>query len=319
MDFEQLSRSVYRDVEEVIGSGRVANYIPALAKIDPEKFGMAIIGCDGETAVIGDADEPFSIQSVSKVFTLSLALELAGADLWQHVGREPSGSSFNSIVQLEREKGIPRNPFINAGALVVTDALVQAFGRKDAQKRIVAALQYLTADDTVSMDEEVAASEAETGHRNTSLAHFMRGFGNIRSDVGDVLDTYFHQCALRMSCRQLATAGLYLANGGINPADGVTFVRPERARRINAIMLTCGHYDASGDFAFRVGLPGKSGVGGGILAIAPGRASIAVWSPGLNDVGNSLVGSLAMESLAAHSGWSVFDPRLTQGGPLFEN
>jgi glutaminase len=249
---------------------------------------------------------PFSIQSVSKVFTLTLALGRLGDTLWQRVGREPSGSPFNSIVQLEREQGIPRNPLINAGAIVVTDALLAGRGPQATIAEILDTLRALAGDPDVTIDAEVARSEADTGYRNASLANFMRAFGNIKNPVDCVLETYFNQCALRMNCVQLARAGLFLANDGVDPIAGQRVVDAQAVRRINAIMMTCGHYDASGDFAFRVGMPGKSGVGGGIVAIAPRRAAVAVWSPGLNTAGNSLVGALALESLARRTGWSVF-------------
>lgn len=305
-ELAELLGAVRKDIEPHFGSGRVADYIPALARVDPRQFGLAIVTCEGQTAAVGDASVGFSIQSVSKVFTLTMALSRIGEALWQRVGREPSGSPFNSIVQLEREQGIPRNPLINAGALVVTDAILA--GRKPATAiaEIRDFLRGLAADPRVSIDREVARSEAETGFRNASLANFIRAFGNIGNPVAAVLDTYFHQCALRMNCVQLARAGLFLANDGIDPLTGQRVLETEGVRRINAIMMTCGHYDASGDFAFHVGLPGKSGVGGGILAIAPHLASIAVWSPGLNAAGNSLVGALALESLSRRTGWSVF-------------
>ncbi|MBL8832420.1 MAG: glutaminase [Rhodospirillales bacterium] len=305
-DLAGLVAAVREDIAPQIGTGRVADYIPALARVDPRHFGIAIATCDGGTAAAGDADLPFSIQSVSKVFTLTLALGRVGDALWRRVGREPSGSPFNSIVQLEREQGIPRNPLINAGALVVTDAILAGRRPEIAIAEILMYLRELADDPRVAVDREVAQSEAETGFRNASLANFIRSFGNIANPVASVLETYFNQCALAMTCRQLAHAGLFLANGGIDPVGGQRVVGPDEARRINAIMMTCGHYDASGDFAFRVGLPGKSGVGGGILAVAPRRASIAVWSPGLNASGNSLVGALALESLSRRTGWSVF-------------
>ncbi len=305
-DLAELLAAVCADVAPQIGTGRVADYIPALARVDPRRFGIAIAACDGRTATAGDGDVPFSIQSVSKVFTLTLALGRVGDALWRRVGREPSGSPFNSIVQLEREQGIPRNPLINAGALVVTDTILARRRPEIAVAEILAYLRELADDPAVSVDREVAKSEADTGFRNASLANFIKAFGNLDNPVAAVLETYFSQCALAMSCRQLARAGLFLANRGSDPVGGQRIVDAEAARRINAIMMTCGHYDASGDFAFRVGLPGKSGVGGGILAIAPRRASIAVWSPGLNAAGNSLVGALALESLAHRTGWSVF-------------
>ena len=288
------------------GEGKVADYIPALARVDPNRFGLAVITCEGEMAEFGDAWMPFSIQSISKVFTLTMALERMGENLWARVGREPSGSRFNSIVQLEAEKGVPRNPFINAGAIVVTDAVLAGRTPTDAVVDIRNTIRRLAGNDTIEVDKEVATSEAATGFRNYSLANFMRGFDNLNSPVEDVLQTYFHQCSLRITCRQLARAGLFLANEGVDPLTGDVIISPEHARRINAIMMTCGHYDASGEFAFQVGLPGKSGVGGGILTVVPEVGAVAVWSPGLNEVGNSQVGTLALERLAARMGWSVF-------------
>jgi glutaminase len=286
--------------------GRVADYIPALACIDKRKFGIAVTTINGETFTAGDAEERFSIQSISKVFTLTIALEKAADALWERVGREPSGTSFNSIVQLERERGIPRNPFINAGAIVVADIILASRPPSSAIEEIRNFMRRLASDPKIGIDLDVARSEAETGFRNASLANFIKGFGNIKSPVEDCLKTYFHQCALSMNCVQLARAGLFLANGGCDPITGEQIVERQRARRINALMLTCGHYDASGDFAFSVGLPGKSGVGGGILAIAPKQAAIAVWSPGLNANGNSLAGAVALERLSQETGWSVF-------------
>ena len=306
LDLADIVAAVGKDIAPHRGGGRVADYIPPLARVDPLRFGLAVITCDGQTAEVGDAWLPFSIQSISKVFTLSLALESLGESLWERVGREPSGSRFNSIVQLEQERGVPRNPFINAGAIVVTDALLAGREPGLAVAEIRDAMRRLAGADTIDVDSEVAKSEAATGFRNLSLAYFMRGFGNLRSPVEDALTVYFNQCALRMSCRQLARAGLYLANGGVDPLTGARITTSEHARRINAIMMTCGHYDASGEFAFQVGLPGKSGVGGGILTIVPGVAAVAVWSPGLNDSGTSQVGALALERLVALTRWSVF-------------
>lgn len=285
--------------------GRVASYIPQLAHVDPARFGIAVWTADGNLSVAGDADEPFSIQSVSKVFTLTMALGRVGDALWRRVGREPSGNPFNSIVQLEREAGVPRNPFINAGAIVVTDVLLGHGAPREAVGEILRFLRDLAGDPSIAVDAAVARSEAATGFRNVALANYMKAFGNLDNDPARTLDVYYHQCAIAMSCRQLALAGRFLATGGCRP-EGGRIVSEERARRINALMLTCGHYDGSGDFAYRVGVPGKSGVGGGILAVVPGRAAIAVWSPGLNAVGNSRLGSMALERLAKAMGWSVF-------------
>lgn len=287
--------------------GKVADYIPPLACVPDSKFGLAVVMADGSVHSAGDAEEPFSIQSISKVFALTLALGAVGDQLWHRVGREPSGSAFNSIVQLETEHGIPRNPFINAGAIVVCDVLLGRLQPREAIGQMLRFVRELAGDDTIAIDETVATAEQDTGFRNMALANYMRAFGNIHAPVELVLGTYFHFCALAMSCRQLAMAGRYLMAGG--RSDQHRIVTDKRARRINALMMSCGHYDNSGDFAYRIGLPGKSGVGGGILAVAPGIASMAVWSPGLNASGNSHLGQLALEKLVQRTGWSVFEPR----------
>ena len=298
-DLTKAVLDIVADAAQAVDRGSVATYIPSLADVDPALFGIAIVAADGAVVAGGDADVPFSIQSVSKVFALTLALNRVGPALWQRVGVEPSGSAFNSIVQLESERGVPRNPFINAGAIVVSDILLGTGDPHEAVGDLLSFVRDLADDPSIVIDDEVAGSEAATGFRNTALANYMRAFGTV-ARVDDALEVYFNQCAIAMSCRQLAMAGRYLMHGG----DGV--VPPERARRILSLMLTCGHYDGSGEFAFRVGIPGKSGVGGGILAVVPGKASIAVWSPGLNARGNSKLGSEALERLAQVTGWSVF-------------
>ncbi|HEV2867565.1 MAG TPA: glutaminase [Allosphingosinicella sp.] len=306
MDMGEVLADVIAAVESHRGSGRVADYIPALARVDPNRLGIAFADAQGRVFGAGDCGEPFSIQSISKVFTLALALEKVGPKLWDKVGREPSGSGFNSIVQLEHEQGRPRNPLINPGAMVVTDHLI---GDGSADAAIDALCGFLRAQARgpgVTVDEEVAASEAETGSRNRSLAWFMKSFGTLSNDVETVVSAYFRQCAVAMSCRQLARAGLFLAFDGRDPETGREVIAWHRARRINSVMMLCGHYDNSGEFAFRVGLPGKSGVGGGILAIAPGHGAIAAWSPGLNPSGTSAAGALALEKLVEITGWSVF-------------
>lgn len=305
-DLQTIVADIHRELSPRFGEGRLPDYIPQLARVAPDRFGLAVITVDGEAHLAGDADVAFSIQSISKVFTLTIALGKHGDAIWKRVGREPSGSAFNSIVQLEREAGIPRNPFINAGAIAISDLLLAGHPPKEAIGEILRFVRYLADDEEIVIDHEVARSEAATGFRNAALANFMRSFDRLIHPVDHVLGVYFHQCAIAMSCHQLAKAGLYLAAGGTNPLTGHRVVSAQRARRINALMLTCGHYDGSGDFAYHVGLPGKSGVGGGILAVAPGKASIAVWSPGLNQVGNSALGTVALEMLAARTGWSVF-------------
>ncbi|WP_347310503.1 glutaminase [Defluviimonas sp. SAOS-178_SWC] len=302
MDIAAILREVHESVGQSADRGAVATYIPELADIDPGLFAMSVVLADGSQHSVGDAAMPFSIQSISKVFALALALGRLGDRLWFRVGREPSGLAFNSILQLEHEKGIPRNPFINAGAIVVTDAVLSHHAPREYLGELLRFIRTAAGDDDIHINRAVARSETESGHRNFALAHFIRAYGNLVNPPDLTLGAYFHQCAVEMSCDQLARAGRFLMGAPGMPR----LVSPGRVRRINALMLTCGHYDGSGDFAFRVGLPGKSGVGGGILVIAPGRASIAVWSPGLNAQGNSKLGTEAVELLARRAGWSVF-------------
>jgi glutaminase len=305
-ELEVVVAEIVDEMRRGSDGGEVATYIPELAAVDPKQFGRAIITADGQVAAGGDSDTPFSIQSISKVFTLTLALGKVGDRLWRRVGREPSGSPFNSVVQLEYEHGIPRNPFINAGAIAVTDIILSGHQPREVLGEILRFVRFIADDTEIVIDEEVSASEKRTGFRNAALANYMKSFGVLDNPVDYTLGVYFHHCAIAMSCRQLAMAGRFLAHLGRNPTTGYAVVHPERARRINAVMLTCGHYDGSGEFAYRVGLPGKSGVGGGILAIAPGKASIAVWSPGLDASGNSHLGRIALERLTRRLGWSIF-------------
>lgn len=284
-------------IDPASGTGQVATYIPALAQVDPHKFGVAITLMNGESAHFGDADEAFSIQSISKVLTLTQALERHGATLWESIRPEPSGSAFNSITQLEREDGIPRNPLINAGALVVSDQLLVDSTPEQCLQELMDFIHGITGDSSIQVNKEVAASELATANRNASLAHFMKSFGNLKHEVEDVLNLYCHHCSIDMSCQQLSRAFLYLANSGVDPITNLRVVADDRARRINAIMMLCGHYDGAGEFAFRVGLPGKSGVGGGIVTIIPQRGVIAVWSPRLNAKGSSTLGTQALEAL----------------------
>jgi glutaminase len=303
MHLQSLLDDIASKSSALAAKGKVADYIPGLAQVDPNRFGMAVATVEGELLGTGDWLVPFSIQSISKVFTLVLALALDGDKLWSRVGREPSGDPFNSLVQLEHERGIPRNPFINAGALVVTDRLLSL--EEDAFGTLLSFLRHESGQPDLDTDQEVARSEAEHGHRNAALAHFMASFGNLEHSVVRVLDHYFRQCAIAMSCADLAEAGLFLARHGLR-RDGSRLLSPSQAKRVNAVMLTCGTYDTAGDFAFRVGLPGKSGVGGGILAIIPGRCSLCVWGPALDPSGTSLAGVDALDRFTTLTGWSVF-------------
>ncbi|QHJ10308.1 Thermolabile glutaminase [Paraglaciecola mesophila] len=303
---QNIVDSIYQEMCSRTDRGKVANYIPQLACVDPNQFALTVVTPEGQVYSAGCADTLFSIQSISKVFTLTMALGKLGDALWARVGREPSGDPFNSIVQLEHESGIPRNPFINAGAIAIADAIMGHNEPKESLAEILHFVRFVANDDSISIDEKVAQSEMMTGSRNASLAHFMASFERLENPVEKVLGTYFHHCSISMTTEQLAKAGLFLVSNGTNQSTGSRVVPEHRARRINSLMLMCGHYDGSGEFAYRVGLPGKSGVGGGILAIAPGKASIAVWSPGLDKIGNSKLGTEALEMLVHETGWSIF-------------
>ncbi|MEU7132328.1 glutaminase [Streptomyces sp. NPDC046261] len=303
MDYQAVLEEVAAFARPLIGRGQVADYIPALAEVDTTRFGMAVADIDGGVYGVGDWERPFSVQSISKAFSLALVLAEGGDRIWDRVGTEPSGNPFNSLVQLEYEHGIPRNPFINAGALVVTDRLQTLTG--DASTTMLEFLRAESGNPEVSFDPAVAKSESEHGDRNAALAHFMASYGNLDNPVPTVLEHYFWQCAIEMSCRDLALASGFLARHGLR-ADGTRLLPRREAKQINAVMLTCGTYDAAGDFAYRVGLPGKSGVGGGIVAVIPGRCTLCVWSPGLDSRGNSVAGVAALDHFTTLTGWSVF-------------
>jgi glutaminase len=304
-DLTPLLEEIEAEARKSIGRGKVADYIPALARISPDRFAMAVCAVDGTEWVTGDADTNFSIQSISKVFTLELALKMVGSSaLWKRVGREPSGNAFNSLVQLESEQGLPRNPFINAGAIVVTDAITAR--TVSPVLAMLGSVRRHAARQDIYIDEEVARSEEEHGHRNAAIAHLLKAQGNLKARVEDVLSVYYRQCAVAMSCRDVARAFLPLAAGGKQPLTGEKLMSPLRAKRINSLLLTCGLYDGVGNFAFRVGIPAKSGVGGGIAAVIPGKYAICVWSPELDELGNSLAGTRALELFARKTRLSIF-------------
>ncbi len=303
MDYQSLLDNIFDEVNKKKERGKVADYIPELAKIAPHKFGMAFVDETGRLYTCGDAKEQFSIQSISKVLTLSLAFSILGDDLWQRVGVEPSGDPFNHLSLLEQEQGKPRNPLINAGAIVIADILVSHF--ENPKETLLDFVRKIANDSSISFDESVAISEKETGFRNYAAAYLIKSFGNLENDVDTVLDFYFHQCALRMSCEQLAKVFFIYANRG-KCLQNNPYLNVQQVKRINALMLTCGFYDEAGEFAFEVGLPGKSGVGGGIVALLPEQFCIATWSPGLNEKGNSRLGMVALEKLTTKTGLSIF-------------
>lgn len=304
MDVDQVLLEVVDDARKLVGEGEVASYIPALARVPADKFGIAVQTVDGNSFRAGDAEEPFSIQSISKVFSLMLAMRIVTDRLWDRVGREPSGNAFNSLVQLEFENGVPRNPFINAGAIVVIDALISVLS--EAKICFLEYARGLSGNARIDFNEEVARSESETGHINYALANFLKAHDNIDNDLDVVLDAYFHHCSLDMSCVDLARAFLPLANNGLSPELGDAVLTQLQSRQVNSLMLTCGLYDAVGRFAYRVGLPAKSGVGGGIIAIVPNEMTIAVWGPELDETGNSVMGTRALELFSEMTQLSIF-------------
>lgn len=304
MDYQKILNQIEKEFAETKLSGKVASYIPELAKVPADKFGMHVHDCSGNNYCFGDSNERFSIQSISKVFTLGLAMKVVGDDLWNRVGVEPSGDPFNSLSQLENDSGIPRNPFINAGAMVVADVLVSYFSNPKAA--LLTFLHEITGDQTIDFDEKVAASEKAEGYRNFAMVNYLKSFGNIENDAEEVLDFYFHQCSIAMSCKELAQAFIIFANHGKLLESDREFLTGRQVKRINALMQTCGFYDEAGEFSFEVGLPGKSGVGGGIVAVHPFHFSAAVWSPPLNPKGNSALGMAALERLTTLTGFSIF-------------
>ncbi|GAB3529556.1 glutaminase [Pontibacter brevis] len=304
IDYQKILTQIQRELSDVKVSGKVASYIPELAKVSPGKFGMHLYNLEGESFCFGDSDECFSIQSISKVFSLALAMKIIDDDLWKRVGVEPSGAKFNSLSLLEDNGGIPRNPFINAGALVVADVLVSSFSNPKAA--FLTFLHELTGIDTIAYNEVVAESERSEGYRNIAMVNYLKSFGNIRNDVEEVLDFYFHQCSIDMSCKELSRAFIVFANQGNLLNSERQFLTGKQVKRINALMQTCGFYDEAGEFTFEVGLPGKSGVGGGIVAVHPNHYAVAVWSPPLNPKGNSELGMAALERLTTLTGYSIF-------------
>lgn len=304
MDYLRVVNEIAAEAAGDEALGKVASYIPELAKVSPNRFGLSVRSTDGQEYSAGDSLERFSTQSISKVFSLALALSKNPTEVWNRIGVEPSGDPFNSLALLETEAGIPRNPLLNAGAIVVCDILLSLFD--DALGEVLDFIRGISRSNDINYDPAVSSSEAATGHRNRGLAYLMRSFGNIKNNVDDVLDLYVKLCAISMNCVELARASSFLADHGRCLGEGEVILQPDQTRRINAVMLTCGFYDEAGDFAFSVGLPGKSGVGGGIIAVCPGRYSVATWSPRLTAGGNSYLGKKALERLTQKTTSSIF-------------
>ncbi|MFC3417446.1 glutaminase [Algoriphagus hitonicola] len=304
MDYQSIIEEVYQEVQQENQRGKVANYIPELAHVNPDQFGIALVDLQGNVFAVGDSQIPFSIQSISKVHTLTMVFPKFDPQLWSRVNVEPSGNPFNSIAQLEYEKGIPRNPFINAGALVIADALCSKYDHPTEQ--ILEFINEIAGKNSVSINSAVKNSEKNHGERNTALAYFLKSYKNFDNPVDQVLEVYFSHCAMEMTCEDLARSFSFLANDGYSIFGERKILSESHARRINALMLTCGFYDEAGEFAYRVGLPGKSGVGGGVAAVMPHKFSIAVWCPELNEKGNSVKAIRALELLTDKLSFSLF-------------
>ena len=303
MDYQQILKNIYTEIQPFAKEGKQADYIPALAKVNPDQFGMCLSTVTGEIYEICDAETRFSIQSISKVFAIAMALSIKGEEIWKHVGKEPSGTAFNSLFQLELEKGIPRNPFINSGAIVVADILMNEL--EDPEKDFIEFIRNLCGEESVDYNVEVALSERENGYLNAAIANLLKYHGCITNDIEDVLRFYFKMCSIEMSCRELSNA--FIAFTGIKEFNYKGFaLTNSQVKRLNAVMQTCGFYDEAGEFSYLVGLPGKSGVGGGIIAIHPLKYSVAVWSPRLNSKGNSIMGMKALELLTTYTAESIF-------------
>lgn len=304
MDCQKIIDKVYAEVKAGDNLGNVAAYIPELSKVDPEKFGICLTTVEGRRYMAGDAEEAFSIQSIAKVLSLSLAFACIGEPIWKRVDVEPSGTAFNSLLQLESESGIPRNPLINAGAIVVCDILCGFFA--EPKKELIEYVRRAANEPAIDYAPDIAASEKSTGYRNLALINYLKSFGNIHNDIEQVIDLYFNLCSIKMNCVELSHTFLFLANNGVQIENGESLLDKSKAKRINAIMQTCGFYDEAGEFAYRVGLPGKSGVGGGIAAVLPNEYAIAVWSPRLNKKGNSYRGMKFLESFTTETESSIF-------------
>lgn len=303
MDYKKILEEIYKEILPFAQKGRQADYIPALAKVDPDQFGMCLATVSGEEYTHMQADTRFSIQSITKVFALAMCLSLKGEELWKRVGKEPSGTAFNSLIQLEVEKGIPRNPFINAGAIVLSDILISSL--ENPEEEFLRFVRSLAGDDTIDFNMEVAMSERECGYLNAAIANLLKYHGTIDNDIEQVLMFYFKMCSLEMSCRELARA--FTAFTNFKPFEYSGYkLSSSRIKRMNAVMQTCGFYDEAGEFSYLVGLPGKSGVGGGIVAIYPMRYAVSVWSPRLNSKGNSVMGLKALELLTTATQESIF-------------
>ncbi len=304
MDYLKIFSEISKKLDAEASSGEVASYIPELGLVDPNKFGVHLTTVNEDHYSFGNSNEKFSIQSIAKVLSLTLAYKLENELLWERVGVEPSGTPFNSLVQLEYDMGIPRNPLINAGALVIADILVSHLTNPNAD--FIRFVREISGNNNIDYCPRIAISEKSMCYRNLALINLMKSFGNIKNNIDEVMDFYFNICSIEMTCKELSRTFLFLSTYGICPETKQAILSVSKAKRINAIIQLCGFYDEAGEFSFKVGLPGKSGVGGGIIAIYPNKYSIAVWSPRLNKKGNSCKGIKFLELFTTKTQASIF-------------
>ncbi|KYH34014.1 glutaminase [Clostridium tepidiprofundi DSM 19306] len=287
--------------------GELASYIPELTRADKDALGICVTTLDGDEFYAGDYKTKFTIQSVSKVITLMLAILDNGKDyVFSKVGMEPTESAFNSIINLETNTlRKPLNPMINAGAITIV-SLLSGENSDDKFNRILKFTRKITGNDSLNINEQVYSSEKATGNRNRALAHFMKSLDIIEGDVEEILDVYFKQCSIEVTCTDIARIGAMLANDGVLPWNNERVISREATRLVKTIMVTCGMYDASGKFAVHIGIPAKSGVGGGIMAAVPRRMGIGVVGPALDEKGNSIGGIKVLEELSRELDLSIF-------------
>jgi len=283
----------------------IGYYKPEISEAEQERFAICLATTDGEVYHAGDYDRSFALQSISKVFVYGLALEARGRDhVLERVGVEPSGDAFHSIVFDERNNR-PYNPMVNAGALVTTD-LVEGGDTTEQFKLILDTLRRYAGNETLKVDESTFASELRSADRNRATAYLMRSYGMISQDVEENLALYLRQCSVCVTTRDLAVMAATLANGGVNPITGEQALTPRYVRDVLSVMHTCGMYDFAGQWAYQIGIPAKSGVSGGILAVVPGKGGIGVFSPGLDEHGNSVRGINVCEEISARLGLHIF-------------
>jgi len=304
--FRQVVNQALELGKDKTAQGRVATYIPELGKADPSDIGICVYTKDGQKISAGDTTKRFSIQSISKIISLAIALEAYGADkVFENVGMEPSGDAFNSLLKLENADGTPYNPLINAGALVISSYMVQMYTFEEVLENV----RRLCMDPDIVLDIKVCHSEMSNLSRNRAIAYLLESKGVLHADVEKTLDFYVKMCSLSVNAESLANLGLVLAQGGIHPVTGERLLKEKTVRIVNTIMMTCGMYDGSGEFAVRVGIPSKSGVGGGIISVVDGEVGIGIYGPSLDEKGNSIAGTAMLEYISQKMDFHMFGSR----------